>query len=134
MNSKPIVFTLCLTLVLSVALFGPVTAEAANMNKIWGRHYYLLNILGKKDGFGSHQAFDNPDRHTIFVPEHTTGYNDVMSLENLSLTDSILISMTNVPEFAVLDGNGMDGEAALQLEGGKYYVFTRARHRVRETR
>ena len=126
MNNKPIVLTLCLTLVLSVALFGPVTAEAANMNKILGRHYYLLNILGKKDGFGSHQAFDNPDRHTMFVPEDTTGYNDDVTIGNLSVTDSIIIRMESGPEFAVLDGNGMDGEAKLQLEGGKYYVFVTA--------
>lgn len=126
MNSKPIVLTLCLTIVLSVALFGPVTAEAANMNKILGRHYYLLNILGKKDGFGSHQAFDNPDRLTIFVPEDTTGYNTDVDVGNLSLTDSIIINMMSGPEFAVIDGNGMDGDAALQLEGGKYYVFVTA--------
>jgi hypothetical protein len=113
-------------MMLSVALFGPVTAEAANMNKMLGRHYYLLNILGKKDGFGSHQTFDNPDRHTIFVPEDTTGYNDGASIGNLSLTDSIIIRMMSGPEFAVMDGNGMDGEAKLQLERGKYYVFVTA--------
>lgn len=126
MSKKPLILTLCLTILLSVALINPVTAEAANMNKILGRHYYLLNILGKKDGFGSHQSFDNPDRHTIFVPEDTTRYNDGVSLGNLSLTDSIIIRMTSGPEFAVIDGNGMDGEAALQLEGGKYYVFITA--------
>lgn len=126
MKSKLLVLTLCLTLVLSVALIGPVTADAANMNKILGRHYYLLNLLGKKDGFGSHQAFDNPDRHTIFVPENTTGYNDGTSFGNLSLTDSITIQMMSGPEFAVIDGNGMDGNAVLQLESGKYYVFVTA--------
>jgi hypothetical protein len=126
MSKKPLILTLCLTLLLSVALISPVTAEAANMNKILGRHYYLLNILGKKDGFGSHQTFDNPDRHTIFVPEDTTGYHADVTMGNLSLTDSIILRMTSGPEFAVIDGNGMDGEAALQLESGKYYVFITA--------
>jgi hypothetical protein len=99
-----------------------------NPNKILGNPYYVLNILGKKDGWDPKGTFDNPDRHTMFVPEDTTGVNlgeDPIGGE-VDITNSVVIWMTSGQEFAVIDGDGTDGEASLQVEGGKYYVFLTA--------
>jgi hypothetical protein len=61
-----------------------------------GEHY-TLNILGKKKiGNGS---YDNPDRHTIFVP----------------LEGDTRILMHLGSDFGVLDGNGLDGECIFQM-------------------
>jgi hypothetical protein len=61
-----------------------------------GEHY-TLNILGKrKIGNGS---YDNPDRHTMFVP--------------LDGDTRILMQLGN--SFGVLDGNGLDGECIFQM-------------------
>ena len=61
-----------------------------------GEHY-TLNILGKwKIGNGS---YDNPDRHTIFVP--------------LDGDTTMLMHLGN--SFGVLDGNGLDGECIFQM-------------------
>jgi hypothetical protein len=89
--------------------------------------YYVLNILGKKEGWDPNGSFDNPDRHTIFVPEYTAGSNVGVNYGNLSVEDSVLIWMTSGDEFAVLDGNACDdGNASLQIGSGKYYVFVTA--------
>ena len=61
-----------------------------------GEHY-TLNILGKwKIGNGT---YDNPDRHTIFVP----------------LEGDTRILMHLGSSFGVLDGNGLDGECIFQM-------------------
>ena len=61
-----------------------------------GEHY-TLNILGKKNiGNGS---YDNPERHTIFVP----------------LEGDTRILMHLGSSFGVLDGNGLDGECIFQM-------------------
>jgi hypothetical protein len=61
-----------------------------------GEHF-TLNILGKKNiGNGS---YDNPDRHTIFVP----------------LQGNTTILMHLGSSFGVLDGNGLDGECIFQM-------------------
>jgi len=61
-----------------------------------GEHY-TLNILGKKNiGNGT---YDNPDRHTIFVP----------------LDGDTRILMQLGSSFGVLDGNGLDGECIFQM-------------------
>ncbi len=74
-----------------------------------GEHY-TLNILGKwKIGNGS---YDNPDRHTIFVP--------------LQGDTRILMHLGN--SFGVLDGNGLDGECIFQMprkqRNFKVYIVT----------
>ncbi len=61
-----------------------------------GEHF-TLNILGKKNiGNGS---YDNPDRHTMFVP----------------LQGDTRILMHLGSSFGVLDGNGLDGECIFQM-------------------
>jgi len=70
--------------------------------------HYNLNLIGrKKIGSG---GFSNPDRHTIFVP----------------LNGDTRIKMTLGAEFAVIDGNGLDGECAFQMpsgEGTRFKVY-----------
>ena len=89
---------LFLTLMLTLpALASP--AMAASPNKELGPPTYVLNVLGKKDGWSPNGDFDNTDRHTIFIPEY--GECDIY--------------MTSGPEFAVIDGNAVDdGEARFE--------------------
>ncbi|MBA7548690.1 hypothetical protein ES705_41156 [subsurface metagenome] len=79
--------------------------------------HYNLNLIGKKADWSGGGSYDNPDRHTIFVPEDTTSYFTPNG------ESGITIWMTQGDEFAVLDGNAFDGEAAFQLGPGKYKVY-----------
>ena len=79
--------------------------------------HYNLNIIGKKSDWSGGGSYNNPDRHTIFVPENTEGYTTPNG------EPGITIWMTQGDEFAVLDGNAFDGEAAFQLGPGKYKVY-----------
>jgi len=70
--------------------------------------HYNLNIIGKKSDWNAQGSFDNPDRHTMFVPQDTTGWtiatpgdDDTSAVPDLP---GIKISMTQGDEFAVLDG------------------------------
>ncbi len=86
--------------------------------------HFNLNLIGKsKDMPGD---YDNPDRHTMFVPIDTTG--DEIALNqpnNLNEThlDGVKIEMTQGSEFAILDGDATDGYGSLQLGPGKYLVY-----------
>ena len=94
--------------------------------------HYNLNIIGKKSTWNGGGSYDNPDRHTMFVPEDTTGLfiptpgdDDTTNVPDLP---GIKISMTQGDEFAVLDGNAFDdGECAFQLAPGKYEVWITAK-------
>lgn len=103
-----------------------------NPNKLHGSPVYVLNVLGKKTDWSGQGGYNNPDRHTIFVPENTTEWSEQYGITpgdygNLTADGSILIWMTSGPEFAVLDGNAFDdGNASLQIEKGKYYVYLAA--------
>ena len=90
--------------------------------------HFNLNLIGKKAEWSGGGSYDNPDRHTIFVPEDTTGWTietpgdeDTTNVPDL---DGIRIWMTQGPEFAVIDGNACnDGEAAFELGPGTYRVY-----------
>ena len=85
--------------------------------------HYNLNIIGKKSDWNGGGSYDNPDRHTMFVPEDTTGWTIDLEGDYPDL-DGIRIWMTQGDEFAVLDGNAFDdGEAVFQLGPGKYKVY-----------
>jgi len=85
--------------------------------------HYNLNLIGKKADWSGGGSYNNPDRHTIFVPEDTTGWTIDLEGDYPDL-DGIRIWMTQGDEFAVLDGNAFDdGEAAFQLGPGKYKVY-----------
>lgn len=90
----------------------PMVAAAPNFNpnKLYGAPSYVLNVIGKKDTWSGGGTYDNPDRHTMFVPQTTI--------------DNVTIYMAQGTEFAVLDGNAFDdGQTNLTLAPGKYYVF-----------
>ena len=119
-----------IAIVLAVALVAvlvPVIALAGNGNgngngkqpgiDFNGPHYNL-NIIGKKADWSGGGSYDNPNRHTMFVPEDTTGYTTPNG------EDGITIWMTQGSDWAVLDGNAFDdGECAFQLAPGKYKVY-----------
>jgi hypothetical protein len=113
---------LAMMLLTSMSLAIPVFA--GNANQIVGQNPdFVLNILGKKDGWKPNGSFDNFDRHTIFVPEDTTG-SSPGTYGGTSFADSILIWMQSGLEFGVLDGNACDdGNASIQVETGRYRVF-----------
>jgi hypothetical protein len=122
-----------LTLVISMTFTLSVGAQRNNNpNKLHGSPAYILNILGKKSDWNGGGDYNNPDRHTIFVPQNTTEWYEENGITagtygNLSTDGSILLWMTSGSEFAVLDGNAFDdGNASLQIENGKYYVYVAA--------
>jgi hypothetical protein len=125
--------TLLLVLMASTILAMTVYAQGNNNpNKIHGSPAYVLNILGKKSDWSGQGDYNNPDRHTIFVPANTTEWYEESGLTpgtygNLTADGTILLWITSGPEFAVLDGNAFDdGNASLQIENRKYYVYVAA--------
>lgn len=77
--------------------------------------HYNLNLVGK--GKVMPGDYDNWDRHTMFVPETTAGFETPNGLPGVT------IWMQQGPEFAVIDGNATDGEGRFQLGPGRYAVY-----------
>jgi hypothetical protein len=111
---KAILSTAGIALVV-IALSAVAISFAAinlNPNKLYGAPSYVLNLIGKKDGWSGGGSYDNPDRHTMFLPQ-TTAQNVTVWMSQGTSTD-----------FSVLDGNAFDdGNLSLQLAAGKYAVF-----------
>jgi hypothetical protein len=93
--------------------------------------HYNLNIIGKKSDWSGGGSYNNPDRHTIFVPEDTDEFELTPGNPCFTPDDDprpgepgITIWMTQGAEFAVLDGNAFDDcKAEFQLGPGKYKVY-----------
>ena len=93
--------------------------------------HYNLNIIGKKSDWSGGGSYDNPDRHTIFVPEDTDEFELTPGNPCFTPNDDprsgepgVTIWMTQGDEFAVLDGNAFDDcKAEFQLAPGKYKVY-----------
>ena len=93
--------------------------------------HYNLNIIGKKSDWSGGGSYDNPARHTIFVPEDTDEFeltpgNPCLTPDDDPRADEpgVTIWMTQGDEFAVLDGNAFDDcKAEFQLGPGKYKVY-----------
>ena len=105
--------TLCVTPVL-----------AAKPGTDFNGPHYNLNLIGKNKVMPG--AYDNPDRHTMFVPLDTTDMEfDINTPNNLDQESmsGIKIEMTQGEEFAMIDGNATDGYGAFQLGPGKYHVY-----------
>jgi len=84
--------------------------------------HYNLNLIGKKVDWNAQGNFNNPDRHTMFVPLSTNGLS--FEFEGFDPLDGIKISITQGTEFEVIDGNWFDDtECAFQLGPGKYNVY-----------
>ena len=137
---KKLVYLIIAMLVLGLIVTGcdllpvvPTLVEKNNGNGNGGNgidltgYHYNLNLIGKKADWNGGGGYDNPDRHTMFVPVDTTGLTfPVGGTEGdpFATLDGIKISMTQGTEFAVLDGNAFDdGECAFQLGQGTYRVF-----------
>lgn len=117
---------------------GMVVVEAGN-NKSGLRPgidfngpHYNLNLIGKKKAMPG--EYDNPDRHTMFVPLDTTGMNFTINIpnildpvgtkqENVTHLDGIKILMSRGSEFAMIDGDATDGLGGFQLGPDKYFVY-----------
>lgn len=110
--------------------------------------HYNLNIIGKKSDWNAQGSFNNPNRHTMFVPENT---DDFILGDSPCYTPSgtpcwapeganyhnprpgepgITIWMTQCPkddgdcDFAVIDGNAFDDcKCEFQLKSGTYTVW-----------
>jgi len=131
---KKLLYLIVLMLVLGLIVTGcdilpvvPTLGEKGNGGPQPGIDFkgphYNLNLIGKTDWSGG-GSYDNPKRHTIFVPENTTTPTQFYT-PNGKL--GITIWMTQGDEFEVIDGNGCDGEAAFQLGPDKYDVYVVAK-------
>ena len=87
--------------VVAAVVMSTVVLAGPPMN---GPHYNLNIIGAPKDKSGN---FDNPDRHTIMV----------------DLNGHTNIYMQQGDDFAVIDGDGTDGDCRFQLGEGRYEVY-----------
>lgn len=125
MKTKSIaLLSLALTLIIGLTFVIPVSAANFNPNKLYGAPTYVLNLLGKKDGWAGGGSYENLNRHTMMVPETTTGIGGTGYLEDdTPIQLNLTMWITKGDEFAVIDGNGFDdNEIVLQLDSGKYAV------------
>jgi hypothetical protein len=82
--------------------------------------HYNLNLIGKDKVMPG--DYDNPDRHTMFIPEDTTGMT--FTTKNGTVLDGVRIDVTKGDDFAVIDGNVTDdGIGAFEIGGGTYDVY-----------
>ena len=118
---KTIVIAMALVL---VAAFLVTPVFAAKPGTDFNGPHYNLNLIGKAKTMPG--DYNNPDRHTMFVPLDTSGMDIPLNTpNNLGQTTlpGIKIKMTQGTEFAVLDGNATDGEGSFQLGPGRYNVY-----------
>ena len=87
--------------------------------------HYNLNIIGKKSDWSGGGSYDNPNRHTMFVPQYTSELGCFTPDDEPRLDEpGVTIWMTQGDEFAVLDGNAFDDcKLEFQLGPGKYKVY-----------
>lgn len=129
---KLITIGLAVVLVLSLVI-GSGIALAGNGNgnggpkpgtDFKGPHYNLNLVAKDKEMPGD---YDNPDRHTMFIPLDTDDFDIALKTPNnlgkTALEDSIKINITQGDEWAMLDGNATDGEGSFQMAPGKYDVY-----------
>ncbi|GAH33183.1 unnamed protein product, partial [marine sediment metagenome] len=120
---KKLLFLIVAIVVLGLIVTGcipvvPTLGEKNNGNgngngiDLTGYHYNL-NLIGKKadwsgGGNDNNDNFNNPDRHTMFVPQFTDDSPFSPFIVGSYSFNGIKISMTQGAEFAVLDGNAFD--------------------------
>lgn len=87
-------------------------------------YHYNLNLIGKKANWPGGGNYEG-NRHTMFVPEDTSGETFTVGTEGtFDPLDGIKILMTQGDEFSVVDGNWFDdGKCGFQLGSGTYRVF-----------
>lgn len=114
MRKAAAIVTIAICLMMTISVFAGIAVAKPNGTgkkpgiDFSGPHY-TLNILAKKDnGKNGNADFSNWDRHTIFVP----------------LEGDCNMTYQLGTEFAVLDGNGMDGLAEFQIPSGPEKDFS----------
>lgn len=126
---KTKLLTLWTITILLFTAFMVSTAAASPKGIDFEGYHYNLNILGKNVDWNGGGSYDNPDRHTIFVPENTAGFSIPVYDEGVyTEVPGVQIWMSQGEDFAVLDGNAFDdGAASFQLAPGKYNVYITAK-------
>ncbi len=133
---KVFAVVLAVTLVLTLALGSGLAlakpngnGNGANVIDVNGPHYNL-NLIGKKADWNNKSGFDNPSRHTIFIPEDTTGFG-YTAPDGTSISDSIKLEIgldKNAEDIYVTDGTAFDGDGiGIMMPDKKYYVFIASR-------
>lgn len=120
---KLVVIALVVVLVVTLVL-GTGAVMAKKPGTDFNGPHYNLNLVGKDKVMPG--DYNNPDRHTMFVPLDTEGMTfGINTPNNLGETemDGIKIEVTQGPEFAMIDGNATDGYGAFELGPGKYSVY-----------
>jgi hypothetical protein len=123
------IFAIVLAVVLLATMSGVALADkpAVKGNGIdFNGQHYNLNLIGKSKVMPG--DYDNPDRHTMFVPLSTEDFECSIDLQTPNNLDEetlpgMKITMTQGPEFAMVDGNATDCEGAFELGPGKYAVY-----------
>jgi hypothetical protein len=127
-----------LLVVVLVATIVPVAVLAKSPKTEFDLNgpHYNLNLLGKRDGWNDKEV-SNPNRHTMFVPMDTSGWNITLELPNKVINHALKVgdNVTSLPgfgifmtqsdsdDFAVIDGTAFDGNPCeLELADGEYWV------------
>ena len=138
---KKIVGILLVAVLLATILPSAVYAKSPKTEFDLNGPHFNLNLLGKRDGWNDKEV-SNPQRHTMFVPMDTSGWNITLNLpnkvvnhgskvgDNMTHLDGFGIFMTQsgADDFAVIDGTAFDGDPCeLDLAAGKYKVVVVAK-------
>jgi hypothetical protein len=138
---KKILGILLVVVLVSTILPSAVFAKSPKTEFDLNGPHFNLNLIAKKAGWNDKEV-SNPDRHTMFVPMDTSGYNITLNLpnkvvnhgtkvgDNMTHLDGFGIFMTQsgADDFAVIDGTAFDGTPCmLDLAEGKYWVVVVAK-------
>ena len=106
---------ICGLLLSSGALAGKPTNpdETYKGNGMPSGWHYNLNIIGKAEPIS---VEEDPNAHTMFVPEDSTPPTKIYMKQNLS----------EGATFQITDRNGFDGETEIEIAPGEYDVYARA--------
>ncbi|XUX00234.1 MAG: hypothetical protein TUN42_10160 [Dehalogenimonas sp.] len=117
-----------------MVLSGALVVSAAPKGIDFNGAHFNLNLIGKSKTMPG--DYNNPDRHTMFVPTDTSDFEfDLNTPNNLDQETmaGVKINITQGSEFAVLDGNATDGQGSFQLGPGKYRVYIAVKAKVPKT-
>ena len=122
------VFTIVLAVALLVTLVVPsvVLAKSPKTDFNVNGPHFNLNLVAKDKVMPG--DYDNPDRHTMFIPLDTSSFtpfktgNKAFSDPPDSMT-GVRVNVTQGADWEVIDGNATDGVGAFQIAAGKWDVY-----------
>jgi hypothetical protein len=138
---KKIIGILLVAVLIATILPSAVLAKSPKTEFDLNGPHFNLNLLGKPDGWNDKEV-TNPERHTMFVPMDTTGWNIGLKTPNKVVNHGSKVgdNVTSLPgfaiymtqsgsdDFAVIDGTAFDGDPCeLELADGKYWVVVAAK-------